>query len=81
MDTRYSNQDFDIAQHVATLLTDADRQLAEWTGAKVPAYGYSKENFDLAMTCFKRLSGPADSAAVLREAQNQRAELGIGFPA
>ncbi len=37
----YSNGVFDLAQHVANLLTLADRK----AGREAPAYGYSSENF------------------------------------
>lgn len=37
----YSNGIFDLAQHVANLLTLADRK----AGREAPAYGYSAENF------------------------------------
>lgn len=40
----HSNQDFDVAQQIAFLLTDEDRALKR----PAPQFGYSKENFALA---------------------------------
>lgn len=69
----YSNQDFDAMQDVAQKLTDLDRANQD---PSAPAYGYSKENFQLArqvVTLLHRQKGmvhftanPSDWREVLR---------------
>jgi hypothetical protein len=62
---RYANEDFDVAQTVATALTDADRA----AGRPAPAVGYSAENMARVTRIIREGSGFVDARRVLALAQ------------
>lgn len=66
----YSNEDFDVAQSVARMLTDEDRA----AGREAPRTGYSKENFDLAQDVIRHGTGSVDTKRVLEIARRKKLE-------
>lgn len=64
----YASEDFDVAQQVAVILTEDDRK----NGLFVPEYGYSENNFELALLVIRELDGYISFQIVLEGARERK---------